>query len=97
MNRVHELDASGLHVGELLPLVITSFHHYYNIIMRPQRHQYEPMKSWYAQDNLFLRRRVVNAYLYVVLMILFPYVSVKSFGICDRLPIWEQRVRKKEL
>lgn len=57
-------------------------------MMRPGRLQYYTQMSWYAQDNKYLRRKVVNAFGYFVLASLFPYVSVKAYNLLDRLPVW---------
>lgn len=64
-------------------------------MFRPNRTYFEEHRSWYAMENRFLKRRVFNTYTFYVVMALFPYVSVKTFNLLDRLPIWGQRVEEK--
>ena len=64
---------------------------------RSSRLRYEHRRSFYAQDNLFLKRRIVNAFGYFAVSLLFPYVSVKTFNLLDRLPYWERRLEEKRM
>ena len=64
-------------------------------MFRPSRLKYETSKSWYAlHDQDYYRRRLPNALAYFVVVMLFPFVSVKTFNLLDRLPIWDKRVRE---
>jgi hypothetical protein len=48
-------------------------------------------------DNLVLKRRILNAFGYVGIAVLFPFVSVKAFNLLDRLPVWERRLEEKRV
>ena len=63
--------------------------------LRPSRLRYEHARSFWAMDNLFLKRRLVNAYAYAIILVMFPYVSVKSYNLLDRLPVWERRLEAR--
>jgi hypothetical protein len=66
-------------------------------MLRPSRLRYEHSRSWHAMDNLYLRRRIPNAFGYALIGVFFPYVSVKTFNLLDRLPIWEQRLEQRRI
>jgi hypothetical protein len=63
--------------------------------LRPSRLLFEPARSIYSVDNRYIKRKLTTVYGYIALIILFPYVSVKTFNLLDRLTIWEKRIEKK--
>ncbi len=65
--------------------------------LRSTRLRYENRRSWYAQDNLFLKRRLLNAFGYFAIALFFPYLSVKTYNLLDRLPYWERRLEEKRV
>ena len=66
-------------------------------MLRPCRTRYIHERSWYSQDNLFLRRRVSNAFGYALVAVFFPYLSVKVYNLLDRLDLWERRLQKRRI
>lgn len=39
-----------------------------------------------------MKRKLVGAWIYVIIAGFVPYVSVKAFNLLDRLPYWNNRV-----
>ena len=66
-------------------------------MLRPSRIRYVHERSWYAQDNLYMRRRVPNAFTYALIAAFVPYISVKSFNLLDRLDLWERRLTSRRI
>ena len=44
-----------------------------------------------------MRRRLLNAYTYIVLALFLPYFSVKAYNLLDRLEIWERRLTRRRV
>jgi len=66
-------------------------------MIRPSRLRYIHERSWLSQDNLYLRRRLLNALWYSILAVGFPYVSVKTYNLLDRMEYWNRRLEKKRV
>ena len=59
---------------------------------RPSRLHLSGDRSVYAVDPTYLRRSYYNVLAYCLMMAAFPYVSVKTFSLFERLPYWSDRV-----
>lgn len=66
-------------------------------MLRPSRIKYVFDRSIYAIDNLYMRRRIPNAFTYIILGMFIPYLSVKTFNLLERLEFWERRLNRRRI